>query len=202
LIIVFTTIDALTFLNFDDDSLKNWNLFIELRDNVFFMFFEFMISTFVYEFLFYRVNSLCCRFLYFALTSKMIRNAFLIFNLRQFFFLRNDHFLLIKKDLRFDERCDDELENFANRLRFLCEVQSQFDTTRQINLLFFFYFHFAIRDLRDVFTIFTYVESFMLVYDVEIVIARTLFFRVSFIYDNSLAMFIDIVVFLTIKALL
>jgi hypothetical protein len=48
---VFTTIDALTFLNFDDDSLTNRDLFIELRDNAFFMFFEFMISTFVHEFL-------------------------------------------------------------------------------------------------------------------------------------------------------
>jgi hypothetical protein len=42
-------IDALTFLNFDDDSFTNRDLFIELRDNVFFMFFEFMISTFVHE---------------------------------------------------------------------------------------------------------------------------------------------------------
>jgi hypothetical protein len=48
---VFTTIDALTFLNFDDDSLTNRDLFIELRDNVFFMFFEFMISTFAHELL-------------------------------------------------------------------------------------------------------------------------------------------------------
>jgi hypothetical protein len=45
------TIDALTFLNFNDDLLTNRNLFIKLRDNVFFMFFEFMISTFVHEFL-------------------------------------------------------------------------------------------------------------------------------------------------------
>ncbi len=48
---MFTTIDALTFLSFDDDSLTNRDLFIELRDNVFFMFSEFMISTFVHELL-------------------------------------------------------------------------------------------------------------------------------------------------------
>ncbi len=48
---MFTTIDALIFLSFDDDSLTNRNLFIELRDNVFFMFFEFMISTFAHELL-------------------------------------------------------------------------------------------------------------------------------------------------------
>jgi hypothetical protein len=40
---MFMTIDTLTFLNFDDDSLTNRNLFIKLRDNVFLMFFEFMI---------------------------------------------------------------------------------------------------------------------------------------------------------------
>ncbi len=48
---MFTTIDALTFLNFDDDSLTNRDLFIELRDNALFMFFEFIISTFVHELL-------------------------------------------------------------------------------------------------------------------------------------------------------
>jgi hypothetical protein len=48
---VFTTIDALTFLSFDDDSLTNRDLFIELRDNALFMFFEFMISTFAHELL-------------------------------------------------------------------------------------------------------------------------------------------------------
>ncbi len=48
---MFTAIDALTFLNFDDDLLTNRDLFIELRDNAFFMFFEFMISTFAHTLL-------------------------------------------------------------------------------------------------------------------------------------------------------
>jgi hypothetical protein len=48
---VFTTSNALTFLNFNDDSLTNRDLFIELRNNALFMFFEFMISIFVHEFL-------------------------------------------------------------------------------------------------------------------------------------------------------
>jgi hypothetical protein len=48
---VFTTIDALTFLSFDDDSLTNRDLLTELRDNAFLMFFEFMISTFAHELL-------------------------------------------------------------------------------------------------------------------------------------------------------
>ncbi len=48
---MFTKIDALTFLSFDDDSLTNRDLFTELRNNAFFMFSEFMISTFVHELL-------------------------------------------------------------------------------------------------------------------------------------------------------
>jgi hypothetical protein len=48
---MFTTIDVLTFLNFDDDSFTNRDLLIKLRDNVFFLFSEFMISTFAHEFL-------------------------------------------------------------------------------------------------------------------------------------------------------
>jgi hypothetical protein len=51
LIIMFMTINALIFLKFDDDLLTNRNLFIKLRNNVFFMFFKFIISTFVHEFL-------------------------------------------------------------------------------------------------------------------------------------------------------
>jgi hypothetical protein len=45
------TIDALTFLNFDDDLLTNRDLFMKLRDNVLFMFFKFIISTFAHELL-------------------------------------------------------------------------------------------------------------------------------------------------------
>jgi hypothetical protein len=48
---VSTTIDALTFLDFDDDSLTNRDLLTELRDNALLMFFEFMISTFAHELL-------------------------------------------------------------------------------------------------------------------------------------------------------
>ncbi len=132
--------------------------------------------------------------------SKMIQKTFLILNLRQSFFLRNDHFSFMKKRFRFYEFCDDELEDFANCLRFLCEIQSYFDTTRQINFLFFS-FYFAIRDSRDVFTIFTCVAFFMLVDDVEIAIARAMFFRACVAYDNNFVIFIDMIVFLTIKAL-
>ncbi len=107
----------------------------------------------------------------------------------------------MKKRFRFYEFCDNEFENFANRLRFFCEVQSHFNATRQINLFFLFYSYFAIRDSRDVFTIFTYVVSFVFVDDVEIAIARAMFFRASIAYNNSFAMFIDMIVFLTIKAL-
>jgi hypothetical protein len=41
----------------------------------------------------------------------------------------------------------------------------------------------------------------MLVDDVEIAIARAMFFRACVVYDNSFAMFIDMIVFLTVEAL-
>jgi hypothetical protein len=41
----------------------------------------------------------------------------------------------------------------------------------------------------------------MLVNDVEIVIARAMFFRARVAYDNSFAMLIDMIVFLTVEAL-
>jgi hypothetical protein len=41
----------------------------------------------------------------------------------------------------------------------------------------------------------------MLVDDVEIAIARALFFRARVVYDSSFAVFIDVIIFLTIKAL-
>jgi hypothetical protein len=107
----------------------------------------------------------------------------------------------MKKRFRFYEFCDNEFEDFVNRLRFFYEIQSHFDTTRQIDFLFFFYSYFAVRDLRDVFTIFTYVASFVLVDDVEIAITRVMFFRVCVVYDNSFVMFIDMIVFLTNKTL-
>jgi hypothetical protein len=82
----------------------------------------------------------------------------------------------MKERFWFDEFCDNEFKDFANRLRFFCEIQSHFDATCQIDLLFFFYFYFAVRSSRDVFTILTYVASFVLVDDVEIAIARAMFF--------------------------
>jgi hypothetical protein len=133
---VFTTIDALTFLNFDDDSLTNRNLFIKLRDNVFFMFFEFMISTFVHEFLSREFVML----LFFAIRINVENNSKNVFDFKfaTIFFFWNDHFSFMKKRFRFYELCDNELENFANRLRFFCEIKSHFDATRQIDLCFLF----------------------------------------------------------------
>ncbi len=51
------------------------------------------------------------------------------------------------------------------------------------------------------FAIFTCVASFVLVNDVEIAIARTMFFRARVVYDSSFAMFIDMIVFLTVETL-
>ncbi len=70
---------------------------------------------------------------------------------------------------------------------------------RRVKSIFFFFFFFT---SRDVFTIFTCVAFFVLVDDVEIVIARTMFFRARVFYDNSFAMFVDTIVFLTVEALL
>ncbi len=107
----------------------------------------------------------------------------------------------MKRRFRFYELCDDELDDFANRLRFLCEIQSSSDATRQICFLLFFYSHSTVRDSRDLFTIFTCVAFLVLVDDVEIAIARAMFFRACVAYDSSFAMFIDLIVFLTIEAL-
>jgi hypothetical protein len=41
----------------------------------------------------------------------------------------------------------------------------------------------------------------MLVYDVEIAIVYAMFFRACVVYNNNFAVFIDIIVFLTIEAL-
>jgi hypothetical protein len=41
----------------------------------------------------------------------------------------------------------------------------------------------------------------VLVNDVEIAIARAMFFRAHVAYDNNFAMFVDMIVFLTIEAL-
>jgi hypothetical protein len=135
---MFTMINALIFLNFDDDSLTNRNLFIELRDNVFFMFFEFMISTFAHEFLSREFVML----LFFAIRINVENDSKNVFDFKfaTIFFFRDDHFSFMKKRFRFYEFCDNEFENFANRLRFFCEIQSHFDATRQISLFFFFFF--------------------------------------------------------------
>jgi hypothetical protein len=42
---------------------------------------------------------------------------------------------------------------------------------------------------------------FLLVDDVEIAIARAMFFRAYVAYDSNFAMFIDMIVFLTVKTL-
>jgi hypothetical protein len=77
-IIVFMTINALTFSNFDDDWLTNRDLFIELRDNVFFMLFEFMILMFVYEFLSREFVML----LFFAIRINVENNSKNVFNFK------------------------------------------------------------------------------------------------------------------------
>ncbi len=73
----------------------------------------------------------------------------------------------MKERLWFDEFCDNELENFASRLRFFSEVQSHSDATCQIDLLLLFYSYFKIRSSRDVLAILTCVAFFVLVSDVE-----------------------------------
>ncbi len=87
------TINALTFLDFDDDSLTNRDLFIKLCDNVFFIFFEFIISTFVHELLSREFVML----LFFAICiniendSKDVFNfkfATIFFSLKRSFFIR------------------------------------------------------------------------------------------------------------------
>jgi hypothetical protein len=52
-----------------------------------------------------------------------------------------------------------------------------------------------------VLAIFACVAFFVLVDDVEIAIARAMFFRARVAYDSSFAVFIDMIVFLTIKTL-
>jgi hypothetical protein len=52
-----------------------------------------------------------------------------------------------------------------------------------------------------VLAIFACVASFVLVDDVKIAIARAMFFRARVAYDSSFAVFIDMIVFLTVKAL-
>jgi hypothetical protein len=123
------TIDALTFLNFDDNSLTNRDLFIELRDNVFFMFFEFMISTFAHEFLSREFVML----LFSAIRIDIENDSRSVFDFKAatiFIFFRDDHFSFMKKRFRFYELCDNEFKDFANRLRFFCEVLYHFDATR------------------------------------------------------------------------
>jgi hypothetical protein len=107
----------------------------------------------------------------------------------------------MKERFRFDELCDSELENFANHLRFFCEIQSHSDATCQIDFLLLFYSYLTVRNSRCVLAILVCVASFVLVDDVEIAIARAMFFRARVAYDSSFAMFIDMIVFLTIEAL-
>jgi hypothetical protein len=52
-----------------------------------------------------------------------------------------------------------------------------------------------------VLAIFACVAFFVLVDNVEITIARAMFFRARVAYDSSFAVFIDMIVFLTIEAL-
>jgi hypothetical protein len=158
-----------------------------------------MISTFAHELL----SSEFVMLLFFAIRIDIENDSKDVFDFKSatIFFFRNDHFSFMKKRFRFYEFCDSEFENFASRLRFFCEIQSHFDATRQIDFLLFFYSYFAVRSSRDVFTIFTCVAFLMLVDDVEIAIARAMFFRACVAYDSNFAMFIDMIVFLTIKTL-
>ncbi len=140
---MFTTIDALTFLNFDDDSLTNRDLLIELRDNALFMFSEFMILTFAHKLLSREFVMLS----FFAIRVDVeddLKNVSDFKSSTIFFFFRDDHFSSLKKRVRFDERRDDEFKDFTSCLRFFYKIQSHFDATRQIDLLLLIYFHFAI----------------------------------------------------------
>jgi hypothetical protein len=128
-IIVFITIDALTFLNFDDDSLTNRNLFIELRDNVFFMFFKFMILTFVHEFLSRKLIML----LFFAICINVENDSKSVFDFKFgtiFFFFETITFHSWKNVFDFMNFATTNLKISRIVCDFFCEIQSHFNATR------------------------------------------------------------------------
>jgi hypothetical protein len=87
--------------------------------------------------------------------------------------------------------------------RVVCDFSAKYNLIlmRRVKSIFFFFSYFAVQDSRDVLTIFTCVAFFVLVDDVEIAIVRAMFFRARITYNSSFAMFIDVIVFLTIEAL-
>jgi hypothetical protein len=193
------TIDTLTFLNFDDDSLTNRNLFIELRDNVFFMFSKFMISTFVHEFLSREFVIL----LFSAICINIENDSKNVFD-----FNFATIFLFFETIIFHSWKNVFDFMNFATTKLKISRIVYDFSAKYNLILMrrvksifFFFYSYFAIRDSRNVFTIFTCVAFFVFINDVKIAIVRAMFFRACVVYDNSFAMFIDMIVFLTIKTL-
>ncbi len=194
---MFTTTDVLTFLNFDDDSLSNRNLFIELRDNVLFIFFEFMISMFAHEFLSREFVMLLFSAIFINVENDS-KNVFDFKFATIFFFFETITFHSWKNVF--------DIMNFATTnlkiSRIVCDFFAEYNLIlmRRVKSIFF-YSYLTVQNSRNVFTIFTCVASFVFMNDVEIAIAHTMFFRVCIAYDSSFAVFINIIVFLTIEAL-
>ncbi len=196
---MFTTIDALTFLSFDDDSLTNRDLFIELRDNAFFMFFEFMISTFAHKILSREFVML----LFSAIRIDVENDSRNVFD-----FKFATIFLFFETIIFHSWKSVSDSMNFATAnlkiSRIVCDFSAKYNLIlmRRVKSIFFFSFILTLQfSSRDVLAILTCVAFLMLVNDVEIVIARAMFFRARVAYDNSFAMLIDMIVFLTVEAL-
>ncbi len=197
---MFTTIDALTFLNFDDDSLTNRDLLIELRDNAFFIFFEFMILTFAHEFLsreFVMLSSFAIR----VDVEDDSKNVSDFKSSTIFFFFETIIF-------HFWESVFNSMNVVTTNLkisRVVCDFFTKYNRIlmwRVKSIFFLFiYSHFTIWCSRDVFLILAYFAFFMFICDVEIIIARAMFFDAYFAYNDHFAVFVDMFVFLTIKAL-
>jgi hypothetical protein len=124
-IIWFITIDAFTFTN---DLFANLNRFIELRCNVFFMFFEFMIALFAHELLSRRLVIL----FFDSIHLEIDESSKKVFNFKRsfFFFFDSDHFSFRKSDFwirdrdreRSCRRINDESKHVKNDLRLFHEV--------------------------------------------------------------------------------
>ncbi len=134
---MFTTIDALTFLSFDDDSLTNRDLFIELRDNALFMFFEFMISTFAHELLSREFVML----LFFAIRIDVENDSKNVFD-----FKSATIFLFFKTIIFHSWKSVSDSMNFATTnlkiSRIVCDSVAKYNLIlmRRIKSIFFFSF--------------------------------------------------------------
>ncbi len=141
-IIWLITIDAFTFTN---DLFANLNQFIELRCNVFFMFFEFIIALFVHELLSRKLVIL----FFDSMRREIDENSKKMFDFRpSFFFL----FLILiifhfeKKIFEFVieivNDVVDELMTNRNTLKTICDSLTRYNRMRVCRARFVFYFLF------------------------------------------------------------